>query len=486
MRLSAVHYATRIAASLVCAVALLAMPSPAGAGTSRAPAEPQVAGVARAVSFFDIDARFRTYYGTHDGHRLLGRAIAPPGATADGAAAQLFEKGRLEDRRAFNRTGNPAYDFEYGLLVDELKAAGSAAPIGGDRSTLTYAGLGSESAPSRRIAPPAGFTGNVAVRPDGSVFVPFSAALAPTAGHIVPAEFWSFLNRADLFPGGWLHDVGLPVTPALAVKVDKGIVVGGVMVLVTDRPIVAQAFQRAILTWDPLNPLGWQAERANVGTDYWTMAPEVAGVRVTGSSSTPTGIPPIPSRSPAAPPPTRPAVATSTIAPTATPRPAASPTAVPTATRPPTAGACGMSEAEETILRLMRSSPEQRRPSLTCHPTLAQVARNRAADMARRNYFSHTDLDGYGPNYHVRAAGYVLPQFYSTARDGNNVESISAGRDTAAATWDSWMTSPGHKTHLVGLAPFYAEQLEAGIGYVYAPESYYRHYWVAITAKRGP
>jgi hypothetical protein len=29
-----------------------------------------------------------------------------------------------------------------------------------------------------------------------------------------------------------------------------------------------QAFQRTILTDDPLNPPDWQVERANVGSDY--------------------------------------------------------------------------------------------------------------------------------------------------------------------------------------------------------------------------
>jgi hypothetical protein len=34
------------------------------------------------------------------------------------------------------------------------------------------------------------------------------------------------------------------------------------------RRIIIQAFQRTILTDDPLNPAQWQIERANVGTDY--------------------------------------------------------------------------------------------------------------------------------------------------------------------------------------------------------------------------
>jgi hypothetical protein len=36
----------------------------------------------------------------------------------------------------------------------------------------------------------------------------------------------------------------------------------------TGRRILVQAFQRTILTFDPLNPSDYQVECANVGTDF--------------------------------------------------------------------------------------------------------------------------------------------------------------------------------------------------------------------------
>ena len=146
----------------------------------------------------------------------------------------------------------------------------------------------------------------------------------------------------------------------------------------------------------------------------------------------------------------------------------------------------GPNAHEEQIARLMQQSPEQRRPSLTYPPILGRVARERAADMATRRYFGHTDPDGLGPNTLVRRAGYVLPAFYSNAPDGNNIEAIAAGAATAEAAWELWMSSPPHRTHILGLQPFYAEQIEYGIGYAHDPASPYRHYWVILTAKRGP
>ena len=99
----------------------------------------------------------------------------------------------------------------------------------------------------------------MAEMPDGSTFVPFDAALAPGPGHVVSRDFWRFLNDPTVFPGGWLHDAGLPVTPLAEAVVTKGAVT---------RTILVQAFQRTILTYDPQNPPEYVVECANVGTDF--------------------------------------------------------------------------------------------------------------------------------------------------------------------------------------------------------------------------
>jgi hypothetical protein len=146
--------------------------------------------------------------------------------------------------------------------------------------------------------------------------------------------------------------------------------------------------------------------------------------------------------------------------------------------------ACNPNHQEQQLAILMASDPGQQRPSLTCHPILARVARERAQDMVDRRYFDHTNPDGYGPNYLVRQAGYLLPDFYETHATANNIESIAAGNPTAALTWAQWMNSAGHRQHLLGTVPFFAEQVEYGIGY--ASGGIYGHYWVVITAKPGP
>jgi hypothetical protein len=210
----------------------------------------------------NVDNRFEHYFLVHDGMRTLGKPLTPL-LVKDGIALQYFEKGRLEDHS--KETSNPDWQIQYGLLVDELHNAKANLPIGGDTSSLTYAGLHDIADPARRVQPPPGYKGYgvYTVAPDGTTFVPFTADLRGAPGHMILGGFWNFINRADLFSGGWFHDLGLPISDPIPATVTKNFPGGP-----AKRNIMVQAFQRAILTYDPANPADWQIERANVGTDY--------------------------------------------------------------------------------------------------------------------------------------------------------------------------------------------------------------------------
>lgn len=140
--------------------------------------------------------------------RLLGSPISPP-TVCHGSPCQYFEKGALVK-------GNTPVP-----LVADLLAASSAAsvPVGGSTSTITYADLAKLE--SRRTPPPTGFQHGVLVGPTGT-FVPFSAQLAAKPGYVVPSFFWCFLTDSPAVPAGWLHDIGLPLTPAVPATVTKG------------------------------------------------------------------------------------------------------------------------------------------------------------------------------------------------------------------------------------------------------------------------
>lgn len=145
--------------------------------------------------------------------------------------------------------------------------------------------------------------------------------------------------------------------------------------------------------------------------------------------------------------------------------------------------ACQPNPQEARIAELMMAHPNQKRVDMRCNPILAQVARARAQDMADRGYFSHVNPDGFGPNHFVRQAGYILPAWWGTAPAANYIESIAMGHDTGDETFNQWLSSAGHRRHILAEVPFYAGQVEYGIGYVAPGRS---HIWVAITAQPGP
>jgi murein DD-endopeptidase MepM/ murein hydrolase activator NlpD len=182
--------------------------------------------------------------------RVLGLVQSDP-VEVQGAPAQYFEKGRLEDHR--HAASNPAWALAYGRLTVELLEHAPHLPISG--TSITYGDL-QRHTEMQQPAPP-GFAGGTMVVEDG-VFVPAHPQLQPAPGYVVPPFFWEYINREDLFPGGWLHDVGLPLANAFAIQLDEQ---------GSQHTITMQPFERTVLTYDTHKPQEWQVERANVGTD---------------------------------------------------------------------------------------------------------------------------------------------------------------------------------------------------------------------------
>jgi uncharacterized protein YkwD len=138
---------------------------------------------------------------------------------------------------------------------------------------------------------------------------------------------------------------------------------------------------------------------------------------------------------------------------------------------------------EAELAAILTGAREQRRPALRRNAVLDSVARQRAWDMALRNYFRHVNPEGLGPNALVERAGYRLPAAYDHRPEGNNIESAAAGYRDARTAWRWFMGSDYHRTHLLGLNPLFVQQTEFGIGYAYRPQSRYQHYWVVIIAR---
>lgn len=101
---------------------------------------------------------------------------------------------------------------------------------------------------------------------------------------------------------------------------------------------------------------------------------------------------------------------------------------------------------------------------LTYSAQLEQAAQAHAADMAARNYFSHTSPEGGTAADRVTATGYVWQQV---------AENIAAGHPTPEEVVAGWLRSPGHCANI--MAPGLKD---LGVGYAYAAGSRYGHYWV--------
>ena len=126
--------------------------------------------------------------------------------------------------------------------------------------------------------------------------------------------------------------------------------------------------------------------------------------------------------------------------------------------------------------------------ALKWNDILAKVAQERAEDMVARNYFGHTDPDGYGTNIKINNAGYTLDKSWYSDKSMNYFESLAAGYAEGKATVIQLITdggasdsNAGHRRHLLGMDDFWGDCYDIGIGK--AKGGYYGTYWCFLIAK---
>lgn len=98
---------------------------------------------------------------------------------------------------------------------------------------------------------------------------------------------------------------------------------------------------------------------------------------------------------------------------------------------------------------------------------LSRVARYKSADMATKNYFSHTSPT-YGSPFRMMESFGIK---YSAAG-----ENIAYGQKTAQQVMTAWMNSPGHRSNI--LSPSYTQ-----IGVGYATNKSGTPYWTQMFIK---
>ncbi|MFD9301454.1 sigma-70 family RNA polymerase sigma factor [Streptomyces sp. NPDC060048] len=134
------------------------------------------------------------------------------------------------------------------------------------------------------------------------------------------------------------------------------------------------------------------------------------------------------------------ASASASADPTPTPTPPAKPSPKSTPPKAPAPAPPGGSAAAQ-VIALVNSE----RAAAGCGPLkedaqLRTAAQGHSDDMARRDFFSHTNPDGADPGKRTTAAGY---------RWSTYGENIARGQQTPAQVMDSWMKSQGHRENIL-------------------------------------
>ncbi len=140
---------------------------------------------------------------------------------------------------------------------------------------------------------------------------------------------------------------------------------------------------------------------------------------------------------------------------------------------------CGESKQAIELAKMIKESQDQKRGRLTCNKSLSTIALLKARKMAKYSKVDH-NIENTTPNELLRENGFFLPASYSIL--GNQVESVSGGKKSPAEMFSYFMTSPGHKVHLLGENSFFKTQHQIGVGYYSDINSDHIDYWVVYIA----
>lgn len=111
--------------------------------------------------------------------------------------------------------------------------------------------------------------------------------------------------------------------------------------------------------------------------------------------------------------------------------------------------------------------------ALTYNTRLGTAAQGHSQNMALRDFFSHTGLDGSEPWDRVTAAGYQWSRV---------TENIAAGQRTAQDVVQGWIDSPGHRENMLD-----PQVTQIGLGYYFLGNDTgtknYNTYWTQVFAR---
>lgn len=230
-----------------------------------------------------ISSVFNAYYQRYSGTNSLGHPVTTA-FPIDNGWLQFFEGGALylptqpqahaappiKDNLLpliHSSVKDSATDVIRVPLLQALLTAGSLVAVGGRGSTLTYTDIRKATNPELMVTASAAdeqaaLTTNATVRDGRGMFVKAGIRNGKSVGHVVFQSFWNYINRADISPGGWQKDFGVPLTAILPfTSTNDGHI----------RHLLMQVFTQGGLIYDSSIPASADQpsiSRLNTGLDY--------------------------------------------------------------------------------------------------------------------------------------------------------------------------------------------------------------------------
>lgn len=164
-----------------------------------------------------------------------------------------------------------------------------------------------------------------------------------------------------------------------------------------------------------------------------------------------------------------PAATPSPTAPVPTPTATTKPTPAPSPTSTaPTPAPGGGSAVSEEVVRLTNAERQKGGCApLVSDPQLRSAAQGHSADMAAKNYFSHTSPDGRDLTTRIKASGFSPMRAWA--------ENIAMRQRTPADVLQSWMGSSGHRANIMN-----CDYTHLGVGVATGSQGIY---WTQVFAK---
>ncbi len=137
---------------------------------------------------------------------------------------------------------------------------------------------------------------------------------------------------------------------------------------------------------------------------------------------------------------------------------------------------CGMNQQAADLALLIIDHADQQRPVLQCNQLLAEIAQQRAEQLA--NNSADPEIT---PNQVLIKGGFRAADYYPVS--GNQVEAVVRDLKNATLAMEFLRESGKHNDHVLGKGEFFALQNQIGVGFYQDDDPTNHDQWVVLIAE---